>query len=205
MVRRVLVLAILAACHHATPVSLAPLPRDAYAHYLNGRLAMYREDYAKAADELTAAAIAAPDQPTIAIEQANALLKAKREAEAREVLARARRRWPDHSQVWLASGQALEKSSPDDAARSYRKAIELERDDERAYLGLVRVQLARDANAAAEQTLHELVARVPASVDGHYRLAQQLSTREDLAGATVELRAVLEHDPDHIDARLDLA
>ena len=205
MSRRLAIIAVLAACHHAKPVPLAPLSRDAYAHYLSGRLAMAREDYPAAVDELTAAAAAAPDQPMIAIEEAKALAKAKRELEARNVLAKARHEWPDHSRVWLASGELLEASAPDDAVRSYRKAIELERDDERAYLGLVRVQLARSDIVAAERTLRSLVARVPASVEGHYRLAQQLSTREDLAGAEVELRAVLERDPDHIDARLDLA
>ena len=203
--RWVLGLAIVAACHHAKPISLVPLPRDAYAHYLTGRLAMYRADYGQAAAELSAAAAAAPDQPMIAIAQAAALAKAKREPEARTVLAAARRRWPDHARVWLASGELLERSAPDDAARSYRKAIELERDDERAYLGLVRIELAKRDAKAAEATLRALVTRVPDSVDGHYRLAQRLSLRDDLAGAVLELRAVLEHDPDHIDARLDLA
>jgi tetratricopeptide (TPR) repeat protein len=193
------------ACHHATPVPMVPLSREAYAHYLQGKLAMYREDFAEAATELAAAAAAAPSQPMIAIEQARALAKAKRDGEARDVLAKARRTWPDHSRVWLASGELLETSAPADAARSYRRAIELERDDERAYLGLARVEQARGDDKAAERTLRELVAKVPASVDGHYRLAQRLSTRSDLAGSAAELRRVLEHDPDHIDARLDLA
>src|SRR5437899_856358 len=74
-------------------------------------------------------------------------------------------------------------------------------DDERAYLGLAKLQ----TPDAAEATLRILIAHVPASVDGHYRLAVRLAMRGELASSTRELRAVLERDPDHIDARLDLA
>ncbi len=184
---------------------MAPLSRVASSHYLAGKLAMYGEDFATASDELAAAAAAAPDQPMIVVTEARALVKAKREPAARDVLAKARRTWPDHAEVWFASGELLEKTAPEDAARSYRRGIELERDDERGYLGLARVQLARDDAKGAERTLRSLVARIPGSVDGHYRLAQRLDLREDLVAADTELHAVLEHDPDHIDARLDLA
>lgn len=203
--KHVLLIAVLVACHHAKPVAMRPLPRDAYSHYLAGKLAMYREAWAEAATELTAAAANAPDQPSISIELARALAKAKRGPEARAVLARARAEWPEHSQVWLASGELLEKDVPADAAGAYRRTIELEADDERAYLGLARIQLASNDGKAAEATLRELVTRVPTSTDGHYRLAQRLLLVKDLPGAVTQLRAVLEQDPDHIDARLDLA
>jgi len=194
-------LVFLLACHHATPISTAPLPRGAYAHYLAGKLALYKDDPSTAASEFAAAAAAAPDQPAIAVEEARALAKAKREADANAVLATARSKWPEQAQVWLASGELLEKSAPKDAIRAYAKTLELDRDSERAYLGLARLQ----DEHASERTLRALVARVPGSVDGHYRLAQKLAARADYAGAEKEWRAVLERDPDHIDARLDLA
>jgi predicted Zn-dependent protease len=194
-------LVLVLACHHAKPVSMAPLPRDASAHYLAGKLALYKDDAATAAAELSAAAAAAPEQPTIAVELARALAKAKRDADARAVLASARLKWPDHPLVWLASGELLEKAAPAEAMRAYRRTIELERDNEHAYLGLARLQ----EPPAAEKTLRALIARVPASVDGHYRLAQRLAARGELAQSVGELHAVLERDPDHIDARMDLA
>ena len=200
-----LVVLVVACSHAQPPVPMRPLSREAYSHYLAGRFAMYGEDYAKAVSELAAAAAAAPDQPSIAIEEARALAKAKRGAEARTVLANARVTWPEHSQVWLASGELLEKEVPDEAAHAYRKTIELDADDERAYLGLARIELARNDGKAAEATLRALVAKVPSSVDGHYRLAQRLALANDLPGSVAQLRAVLEQDPDHIDARLDLA
>lgn len=189
------------ACHQARPVAPGPLPRAAYAHYLAGKVALYSDDAARAVDELTAAAAAAPDQPMISIELAHALEKAKRPADAMSVLAATRKAWPDHPQVALAWAQVLEKQKSDEAIRAYRHAIELSPEDEQAYLGLARVQPTRDA----EGTLKQLVERVPGSVDGHYRLAQRTLDRGDLTGGERELRAVLEHDPDHIDARVELA
>jgi predicted Zn-dependent protease len=197
----VLNVALLAACHGARAVSPAPLPRAAYAHYLAGKVALYTDHADDAVRELTAAAAAAPDQPMIAIELAHALDKAKHADAAKDVLARTRAEWPEHAQVALAWAQQLEKMQDPQAVAAYSHAIELEPDDEQAYLGLARVQPTRDAEA----TLQRLVSRVPGSVDGHYRLAQRMLDRHDLAAGERELRAVLEHDPDHIDARVDLA
>jgi predicted Zn-dependent protease len=194
-------LLLLVACHSARPVAPGPLPRAAYGHYLAGKVALYKDDAETAVSELQLAAAAAPDQPAIAIELARALVKAKRDDAAHDVLARTRSAWPEHPQVALAWAQLLEKQKSPDTAGAFRRAIELEPDDEQAYLGLARVQRAPDA----EGTLKQLVARVPASVDGHYRLAQRMLDRGDLADGEVQLRAVLEHDPDHIDARVDLA
>jgi tetratricopeptide (TPR) repeat protein len=200
-------LLLIVACHRTPrPVSLAPLPAAAYAHYLAGKLALYRDDPATAADELRQAALAAPDQPMIAVELARALVKAKRVAAARDVLAQARRHWPDHAHVWLASGEVLEDApaTRKDALAAYRRAIELEPNEEHAYLGLARTQQVLGDDTAAERTLRALIKRRPDSVEGHYRLAQRLE-RRDRTAAVGELRAVLEYEPDHLDARLDLA
>jgi tetratricopeptide (TPR) repeat protein len=201
-------LALAAACHRTPkPVSVAPLPAKAYAHYLAGKLALYRDEPAVAASELRLAAQAAPDQPMIAVELARALAKAKRDAAAHDVLVLARKQWPDHAQVWLASGEVLEDapSTRKEALAAYRRAIELEPTEERAYVGLARTQQAAGDGAGAERTLRSLIKKLPSSVEGHYRLAQRLEERGDRNAAVAELRAVLEHEPDHLDARLDLA
>jgi tetratricopeptide (TPR) repeat protein len=203
-----LALALVAACHRTPkPVSIAPLPAGAYAHYLAGKLALYRDDPASAADELRLAAQAAPDQPMIAVELARALARAKRDAAARDVLVLARKQWPDHAQVWLASGEVLEDAPATraEALAAYRRALKLEPTEEAAYIGLARTQQAAGDGAGAERTLRSLVKKLPTSVDGHYRLAQRLEQRGDRNAAMAELRAVLEYEPDHLDARLDLA
>jgi len=87
---------VLAACHHDKPPQpLPPLPRAAYAHYLDGKLAMYEKHYDVAVEALTAAAAAAPDQPMIVVELARAQAKSGSEPAARDTLAKARERWPD--------------------------------------------------------------------------------------------------------------
>ena len=205
---RLAALILIAACSRTPkPVSVAPLPADAYAHYLAGKLALYRDDPAAAAAELRLAAQAAPDQPMIAVELARALAKAKRPDAARDVLVLARSKWPDHSQVWLASGEVLEKTAAtrSEALAAYKRAVELEPTDEAPYLGLARTLDATGDRPAAERTLRRLIARVPGSIDGHYQLAQRLEQRGDRKAAIAELRAVLEYEPDHLDARLDLA
>jgi tetratricopeptide (TPR) repeat protein len=206
--RALLVLVAVSACHRTPkPVSIAPLPANAYAHYLAGKYALYQDDARAAVSELEQAAKVAPEQPMISVELARALAKAKQGPRARDVLAAARTKWPDHASVWLASGDVL----ADDAAQrptamsAYRRAIKLEPTDERGYLGLARVQLAASDALGAEKTLRQLVAKLPESVDGHYRLAQRLAANGKQADAVLELRAVLERDPDHLDARIDLA
>lgn len=198
----VVAVAIAAGCGRPAPrPPLPPLPREMYARYLEGRLAGYKGNWDEAAESLGAAADAAPDQPMVAVELARALKKAKRTEAALSTLAAARKRWPSHPQVWLVSADLLSSSAPAEAAKAYLRAIELSPDDERAYLGLVRLQSVK----AAESTLRILLAHVPASVEGRYRLALALAARNELAAATTQLHAVLERDPDHIDARLDLA
>ena len=205
-------LAFVIACHHAPPpVSVAPLPPGAYAHYLAGKMAQYADDLDGAVREMSAAVEAAPEQPMIAVELARLLAKAKRDDGARDVLARARKKWPYHAQVWLASGEVLEDASETtpalrkEALAAYRRAIELEPTEERGYLGLARTQEAAGDKKGAEKTLRQLVAKKPDSVDGHYRLAQRLDEKGERDAAAKELHAVLEWEPDHLDARMDLA
>lgn len=188
----------------STPAPVPPLPRAAYAHYLDGKLAMYEKHYDVAVAALLAAAAAAPDQPMIAVALATAQDKSNAHDAAKATLDRARDRWPRRAEVWEASGDLLVTANPDEAAKNYRRAIELDPDSEPAYLGLARVELDRGHGDDAEKVLGELVDHVPASVDGHYRLGQRYAARDDWASAITEFRATLEHDPDHIDARVDL-
>ena len=195
------VLALAACGKPAVQKPLPPMTHLAYAHYLDGKLAAYRSDWPAAADALALALAAAPDQPMIAVELARVQAKAKREAAAADTLAAARKKWPQHAQVWLMSGDLASTSKRGEAIKAYRRAIELAPDDERGYLGLAKLESAKEGEAVLKQ----LVERIPESVDGHYRLAQHHAKRNDLKTAIKELRAVIERDPDHIDARLDLA
>src|ERR1043166_8003312 len=129
----------------AAPVP--PLPRAVVAHYLDGKLSGYEGDWDAAVDALSQAAADAPDQPMVFVELARVQMKAKRNADAVATLARARQKWPDHPQVWLASGDLLASGDPAEASRAYLRAIQLSPDDERAYLGLAKLQRAEAAGA----------------------------------------------------------
>ncbi|HEY4056889.1 MAG TPA: tetratricopeptide repeat protein [Kofleriaceae bacterium] len=192
-----------AACHPAKPAvrPLPPIAAPVYAAYMQGKLAGYRGDWISAVASLRVAAAAAPDQPMIAVELARSLVKAKNENEARATLERARTTWPDHSEVWRVSGDLLSTTDKPKAIAAYQRAIELSPDDEDAYLGLAKLQEPADE----EVTLRALVAKVPTSVEGQYRLAVRQSDLGQTAKAMASLRHVLELDPDHLDARLDLA
>ncbi len=63
------VLAGLLACRSSKPPDkpMAPLSTAAYAHYLDGKLAAYREDWPAAAAALALAAKAAPGQVVVAL------------------------------------------------------------------------------------------------------------------------------------------
>jgi tetratricopeptide (TPR) repeat protein len=190
------------ACSHPAPVRpLPPLPRQASASYLTGKVLAYKGDWAAATEALAAAAAAAPDEAMIAVELARAQVKANRTDAALATLTEARRKWPLHPQVWLLSGDVLAAADHAQATRAYLEAIRLDPDDERAYLGLAKLQ----PPAAAEETLRILLRHVPGSIDGRYRLAGRIAARADYPAAIREFRAVLERDPDHIDARLEMS
>jgi tetratricopeptide (TPR) repeat protein len=200
---RSLALVLLLGCRpDKPPAPLPPLASSAYAHYLDGKLAGYRDDWAAAADALAAAQTAAPDQPMVAVELARAQARAKRDDAAKATLATARLKWPKHSQVWLASGDLMAKGAPAEAIKAYRKAIELEPAEEKAYLGIAKLETNPQIALAV---LTRLVKQVPTSIEGRYRLGQKLAIARKLEPALAQLRKVLELDPDHIDARLDLA
>ena len=133
-------LVILVACGGSkTPPPLPPLPHTAYAHYLEGKLDGFKDNWGEAADALAQAAAAAPDQPMVTVELARAQARAKRADAARATLAAARTKWPKHAQIWIASGDLLAQTAPDEAMHAYRRAIALEPTDERAYLGLAKL------------------------------------------------------------------
>jgi len=204
----VLVALVLAACRPAPPAHahLAPLSRDAYAHYLRAKVAIYESDYELAVHELRAAAAAAPEEAMIAVALATALAKAGEGAAAAAVIRAAERRWPDEPEVWLGAGSLFQDQGQVDVARAaYQRAIELDKHSESAYLGLASTWIALRQPRRAEKTWRALLAAVPDSIEGHYRLAVYLQGRGDDRAAEPHLREVLEQDPDHLDARLALA
>jgi tetratricopeptide (TPR) repeat protein len=208
---RVVLLALavaLAACGPSArpPARPAPLPRDAYAHYLRARVALYEADYELAVHELRAAAAAAPDEAMIAVALSGALAKAGEDAAAAAVIRAAQDRWPREPEVWLGAAQLFHDQGALEGARAaWERAVKLDRRSERGYLGLASTWIALRQPRRAEAAWRALLAARPGSIEGNYRLAVHMQNRGDDKGSERHLRTVLERDPDHLDARLALA
>jgi tetratricopeptide (TPR) repeat protein len=190
----------------AAPPAPQPISAAAYGHYLRGRLAALDGDDARAADELRAAALAAPRQAPIQVALADALLRAGRRDQALRIIETAQLRFPRDAGVWQESGRIYRRAGRQaDASRAYARAVELDPDDERSYLGLAAVWMARQRPDRAEATCRALLRRLPHSVAGHYHLGVRLQARGALTEAERSLRRALDLDPSQTRARVALA
>lgn len=185
---------------------IAPLPEDAYEHYLRGRAAFFEADYEGALAALELAAQAAPDEAGIAIARAQALYRLGERVEAVKAIGAVVARWPASPEAWLAAGELRAGAGePRGAIAAFREAIARDRDLTAAYLGLAAAQAQADRPADAERTYRALVVRIPDEAEGHWRLAQIELAREDDRAAEASLRRVIELAPGELEPRRTLA
>ena len=180
----------------------------AYAHYLAGKLALYHDDVAGArrvsCDGGGRGARSADDRRRA---RARARKGEARERPRRDVLATARKTWPDHRRSWLASGDVLEKPERR-KADAIRRLPPRDRARARATSGLPRARAHAAAPAIRGRRAHAaVVGRESARLRRRSLSARAAARRAngDRTAAIEQLRAVLEREPDHLDARLDLA
>lgn len=173
---------------------------------MRGRVFMYEGDHRGAVAELRAAARAAPREAEIRVALLEALFRAGQRNAARECAELAQRRFPHDAGIWRVSGRinySLGLLEP--ARRTFARAVELDDRDERAYLGLASTWKKLGRWEKAEEIFRKLLAVMPDSVSGNYRLAEALMRRHAYREAEPYLRRVLEIEPDHIGARVALA
>jgi tetratricopeptide (TPR) repeat protein len=178
---------------------------SAYEHYVRGRIAAEDGSHDTALAEFRMAAAAAPDQAELRLAIGNELLDAGRvepaQAEADAIVAA----WPEDAAGWRLLGRVrAARSDPAAAVSAFERAVTLDAADETSYLMLAACyrQLHDDGRALA--TYRRLVAAVPGSAEGHFRLGRSLLPR-DAAAAETALRRAIDLDPSHVDARVALA
>jgi tetratricopeptide (TPR) repeat protein len=106
----------------------------------------------------------------------------------------------------LQEGLALERAGkPDDAARAYNNALELDPGLAAAHANLGALAHARGAAGEARAAFEAALALDPEQPEARYNLAHLLLEAGEVELAAAELRRVLQQRPDFADAHFNLA
>jgi superkiller protein 3 len=105
---------------------------------------------------------------------------------------------PDDAEAWELLGNALfEAQRYEEAERSYRSALDLDRRSPTARRSLAQLALRRGRRPEAERLLRELVAESPHDPELQLALGTLLSSRGDLGGAGAAFGQALVGAPRH--------
>ncbi|HKA86474.1 MAG TPA: tetratricopeptide repeat protein [Haliangiales bacterium] len=191
----------LAAC--ASAAGPSDTPPEAYARYLEGKILLEEGEAHRAVTAFQRAAVAAGGSAEPRIAAADALLQAGRPAlalaEAETVVAG----WPDEPRGWALLGRIrAHQGDLVGGAQALERAVALDATNEGSHLALASIyrRLRRATDAVA--IYRRMVASLPASAEGHFRLGQALAGLRLLDEASDELGRAVAIDPDHIDAQL---
>jgi len=200
-VRHLVAAALLAACASA-PRSPRGASPEAYAAYLEGRLALERGDGSAAAEAFTRAADVAPGEPEPRIAAAEALILAGRLPSAKTAAEAIVADWPQEPRAFVLLGRVRVHLGN---VAGGAAAFQLDPTDERSYLFLASSyrHLGRADDAFA--VYRRMVVALPEVAEGHYRLGEALASRRRYAEAAAELTRAVAIDADHLDARLKWA
>jgi tetratricopeptide (TPR) repeat protein len=204
-VRHFVAAALLAACASAprSPRGTAP---EAYAAYLEGRLALERGDGSAAAEAFGRAADVEPDEPELRIAAAEALILAGRLPSAKIAADAIVADWPEDSRAFVLLGRVrVHLGDVPGGTEAFERATKLDPTNERAYLFLGSAYRHLGRPDEALTVYRRMVLALPDAAEGHYRLGEALAARRRHVEAADELARAIAIDPDHLDARLKLA
>lgn len=152
-------------------------------------------------DAVTALTRASQLAPTFSAASLNlgiALLQAKRPVEGIAALRQARTQAPDNPQVILTLAQALATADSTDAAIvEYRRAIEINDADARAYRGLGLCQIQKKSYGEAVNALKQATALDAGNADGWALLGQAYLGLNDVVHAGQAAERCLAINPGH--------
>jgi tetratricopeptide (TPR) repeat protein len=198
-----------ASAFHRGPSPYSQWPEiapSAYEHYIRGRLAVEHSQHELAVAEFRMASAVAPEEPELRVAIGEELLALGQldnaGTEGDSIVAN----WPEHALGWRLVGEIrAHRADLLGAISAFERAVKLDPLDENAWLLLASTYRTNSDMKDAVATLRRLIAHVPASAEGHFRLGRALLAGKDLPAAEKELRRAVEIDPDHIDARVTLA
>jgi tetratricopeptide (TPR) repeat protein len=185
-----------------------------------GQIALLRREYASAIDDFSKALQFDPAATRIHYPLAQALHALKRDAEAKEHLARRGDRLPavkdplvealdalknSASRYFTRAMKAIQERDYEAAATAFAKGLETEPDNATARVSYARTLYLTDRKTEARQGLERAVALQPDNTLGLFLLGVLADEAGDVAGAEDYYQRVLEHEPGHGGAHFFLA
>jgi tetratricopeptide (TPR) repeat protein len=178
----------------------------AYEHYVRARLASEDGDHDAAITELRLAATVAPDEPELAVAIAEEQILGGDDAGARMQLDATLKRFPSDGAAWQLSGRLRGHDGDERAAiADLEQSLRLAPDEETTYLLLAAAHKELGDPDGGLDAYRRLVARLPDSAEGHYRLGREMLLHHDAVGAELHLARAVELSPDSVEARVALA
>ncbi len=180
---------------------------SAYSHYMLAQLAALDGRHDVAAQELARATASDGWSPYLRTRLGEELLALGRVDEARDSFETALRADPDFAPAFVGLGHVALAVAPGDKAAAethFRKALELDRTCEEAYLALASLYRERGDAGKADDVFRQMAGRIPDSAAAHQQLARMAAARGDLKGAVEALRKAVGLAPGNLEARVEL-
>lgn len=189
---------------HGTLVPGYYVSPAAYQHYLMAQLAASDGRSQEAVDELRQAIASDAASPYLRTRLGEELLVLGRLDEAREEIDAALHLDAQFPEGWVAMSRVKQRAGdPTAAEAALKRAIEVDRTCEEAYVALT--QLYRGQDDRVEDTWRQLARNVPSSAQAHDALGRAALARGDLKSAEQSLLKAIEIDPSREESRVALA
>jgi tetratricopeptide (TPR) repeat protein len=191
---------------HGTLVPGYYVSPSAYEHYVRAQLLSNDGRAEEAADQLRQAIASDGASAYLRTRLAEELLTIGRIDEARDEIEAALHLDPQFAEAWVDDARVkLRLGDAGGGEAALKRAIEVDRTCEDAYVLLVNLYRERGQDGKVIDTWRELAKHVPGSAPAHHALARAAVSRSDWKTGEGEYQKALEIDPGLSEAREELA
>jgi tetratricopeptide (TPR) repeat protein len=191
---------------HGTLVPGYYVSPSAYEHYIRGQLLSNDGRAEEAADQLRQAIASDGASAYLRTRLAEELLTIGRIDEARDEIEGALHLDPQFAEAWVDDARVkLRLGDANGGEAALKRAIEVDRICEDAYVLLVNLYRERGQDAKVIDTWRDLAKHVPGSAPAHHALARAAVSRSDWKMGEGEYQKALDLDPGLSEAREELA